>query len=180
MTAKTSATNATWNRAATMRESPGRCERAAYNPERANNSAVSRYANGTKCRVSSYTRVALRLPSTTSLSTSAVYIASATPMKSSASNDTTRPARRAVSMRSSSDIAGGRLLRMSRSECSLRAVVSDITVCPAGTGELAAGGCGRTYLGGRLCADPDGLRGVGGADVPEERGPISLLTTPQT
>ena len=48
-------------------------------------------------------------------------------MKSSASSETTRAPRRAVSMRRRNDIAGGRLLRMSRSECSRRAVASDIT-----------------------------------------------------
>jgi hypothetical protein len=62
-------------------------------------------------------------------------------------------------MRSSSDIAGGRLLRMSRSECSRRAVASDITV--RGVAEPAPGGLGRTNLGGRSRAGADGLRGVG-------------------
>ena len=50
-------------------------------------------------------------------------------------------------MRSRNDSAGGRLLRMSRSECSLRAVVSDITVSAVGAvGAPASGGCGRTNL----------------------------------
>jgi hypothetical protein len=64
-------------------------------------------------------------------------------------------------MRSSSDIAGGRLLRMSRSECSRRAVASDITVRGVGVSRLAPGDCGRTNLGGRSRAGADGLRGVG-------------------
>jgi hypothetical protein len=62
-------------------------------------------------------------------------------------------------MRNSSDIAGGRLLRMSRSEWARRAVASDITA--GGVAEPAAGGRGRTNLGGRSRAGADGLRGVG-------------------
>jgi hypothetical protein len=88
-----------------------------------------------------------------------------------------------VSIRNSSDIAGGRLLRMSRSECSRRAVASDITVRGVGdpNPDPASDGSGRTNLGGRSRVGAEEPRGVGvGADVLVERGPISLLTTPQT
>ncbi|HEY2283343.1 MAG TPA: hypothetical protein VGH60_07325 [Solirubrobacteraceae bacterium] len=50
---------------------------------------------------------------------------------------------------------------MSRSECSRRAVTSDITVRGVGSPKPAPGDCGRTNLGGRSRAGADGLRGVG-------------------
>ena len=68
-----------------------------------------------------------------------------------------------VDLRSRNDSAGGRLRRMSRSERSVRRVVTD----SVGRADVRAPGSGRR-----------GWRS-GGVDVPDTRGPISPLTTPQ-
>jgi hypothetical protein len=67
---------------------------------------------------------------------------------------------------------------MSRSLVSRRAVTSDSAVLAAGGRPVLA--APRPSLDEAAGAGGDGLRGVGGADVRVERGPISLLTTPQT
>src|SRR5580692_11749661 len=160
-----------------MRDNPGRTARSAYSPERANSSAVSRYANGRIRSVSCSAGVTFTLPSTAALSTSAVKIASATAAKSSASSDSTRASRRAVARRSRNDSAGGRLRRMSRSEESNRSVVSDSTARAAI--DLARNAAAPVWRTGRSPIGGDS-RSLIGADVLVERGPISLLTTPQT
>src|SRR6516165_10288373 len=109
---------------------------------------------------------------TAAFSSSALKIASATPTKSSASSDSTRAARRAVAMRSKNDSAGGRLRRISRSEGWRRTVLSESTALPRV-------GVSRLYLAGLAGAGEVEVRRAGGADVPDERGPISLLTTRQ-
>ena len=93
-----------------------------------------------------------------------------------------------VSIRSKNDIHGGRLLRMSRSERSARGATR-----PGGVGAgrglssrvgASAGAEASIAEVANLCARADVLvarrsstGGVGGADVREERDPISLLTT---
>src|SRR6202011_1655068 len=147
-TAKISATNATWKSEPTMRESPGRNERAAYRPERANRRAVSRYANARKRSVPCQAVEGVTCPRRASLSSSAVKIASATAAQSSASSESTRARRLAVEMRRMNESTGGRLRRMSRAEVSWRSVAAD-----------------RAGLAGARCAgfDCDGKEGARGA-----------------